>query len=89
MCTLTAYFSTFRCVQQSEQTRTLRDLGSSASRKMAAQSLVREVAMESKGRGYIATKAISRGVLVFEEEPIAFAVTDGKTEKVCHECLDM
>ena len=58
-------------------------------RKMAAQGLVQEVAIETKGRGYIATQAISRGELVFEEEPLAFAVCDGKTEKVCHECLDM
>ena len=56
---------------------------------MAAKSLVQEVAIETKGRGYIATEPISRGVLVFEEEPLAFAVSDGMTEKVCNECLDM
>ena len=56
---------------------------------MATESLVQEVAIETKGRGYIATKPISRGVLFFEEEPLAFAVCDEKTEKVCHECLDM
>ena len=54
---------------------------------MAARDLVREVVIETKGKGYVAANPIDRGVIVLEEKPFAFAVHDGMIGKVCHECL--
>ena len=43
---------------------------------MAAKSFVQEVAIETKGRGYVAETPIAQGVIVMEEKPFAFVVKD-------------
>ena len=55
---------------------------------MAANDLVRETEIAGKGKGYVAARAISRGEIVGEEKPFAYAVEDDSAEDTCHECCD-